>query len=79
MLPMLNPTPIAFLARRLQSRAGTQAHCPRPCRCAAGGDALSRGEFLDGFYDDWVLSERDRLRACTAMRWQGRWLRGRRW
>ncbi len=48
---------LATLARAAQSR---------PCEQAV---ALYRGAFLDGFYDDWVLSERYRLESlyCEAL------------
>ena len=74
MLPMLNPTPITLsgsTAAEFEKLARTRT---APARVAALQEAVALsapGDFLDGFYDDWVLSERYRLKN-SVLRCAGR-------
>ena len=72
MLPMFKSTPAErFGWTWPNSRSWHACASPHPAHVSAlqQAVALYRGDFLDGFYDDWVLSERYRLESlyCDAL------------
>jgi DNA-binding SARP family transcriptional activator len=52
------------VSRRCAPRAGEPGRLPDTAAVElCDGLALYRGELLDGFFDDWILAEREQLRA----------------
>ena len=71
MLPMFKSTPAERFGWTWPNSRSWHARALAPAHVSALQQAIElyRGDFLDGFYDDWVLSERYRLESlyCDAL------------